>query len=212
MELFSRSAPRRGGYSVLHDFDGKTTGGDPFSTILLHTNGLIYGWGGNGPREGVLYSMDVGLKPFASLVVMGSGKVGTQVGILGQGFSSATGVKFGTGPGTFSVVSDTYMTAAPAAGATTGKVTIVESGGNLVTPQTFKVTPQVKGFRPASGPVGTVVMITGVSLSQTTAVTFGGVSATFTVKSDTQVNATVPAGAVTGKIESPPKAARRSAP
>jgi uncharacterized repeat protein (TIGR03803 family) len=128
-------------FAVLHDFDGKISGGYPFSTPMLHTNGLIYGTANTGPNEGALYSMNVGLKPFASLFVIWSGKVGTSVGILGQGFSTATGVKFGTGPGTFTVVSDTYMIATVAAGATTGPVTVLEPGGNLVTPQTFKVLP-----------------------------------------------------------------------
>jgi len=187
-------------YSVIHDFDGKTSGGDPLSTPTLHTNGIIYGWATVGPAEGCFYSMNVGLKPFAWLVVLTAGKVGTKVGILGQGFSTATGVKFGTGPGTFTVVSDTYMTAAPAAGATTGKVTIVESSGNLVSAQKFKVIPSIKTFSPTSGPVGTPVVITGMSLSQATAVKFGTVAASFTVNSDTQVTATVPTGAVTAKI------------
>ena len=40
--------------------------------------------------------------------------------------------------------------------------------------------------------------ITGVSLTQTTAVTIGGKAATFKVNSDTRVTATVPAGAKTG--------------
>ena len=35
---------------------------------------------------------------------------------------------------------------------------------------------------------------------QTTKVTFHGTSATFTINSDTQVTATVPTGATTGKI------------
>ncbi|MBZ5679742.1 MAG: IPT/TIG domain-containing protein [Acidobacteriia bacterium] len=187
-------------YAVLHDFDGKTSGGSPGATPVLHTNGTIYGWGTVGPKEGVLYSMNVGLKPFASLVVLTSGKVGATVGILGQGFSSATGVQFGSGTGSFTVVSDTYMTASPKAGATTGKVTILEPSGNLVTPQKFKVIPTIKSFSPTSGTVGTSVVITGMSLSQTTAVKFGTVAATFTVNSNTQVTATVPAGAVTGKI------------
>ena len=187
-------------YSVIHDFDGKTSGGAPLSAPTIHTNGIIYGWASVGPAEGCFYSMNVGLKPFASLVVLNAGKVGTKVGILGQGFSTATSVKFGNGPGTFTVVSDTYMTAAPAAGATTGKVTIVESGGNLVSAQKFKVIPSIKTFSPTSGTVGTPVVITGMSLSQTTAVKFGTVTASFTVNSNTQVTATVPAGAVTAKI------------
>jgi uncharacterized repeat protein (TIGR03803 family) len=131
-------------FAVLYTFD-YATGGYPSSTPTLHTNGTIYGLttkgGSQNPADGVLYSFDAGLKPFASLVVIWSGKVGTSVGILGQGFSTATGVKFGAGTGTFTVVSDTYMIAKPAAGATTGNVTVLEPGGNLVTPQVFKVIP-----------------------------------------------------------------------
>jgi uncharacterized repeat protein (TIGR03803 family) len=187
-------------YKDIHDFDGKPSGGSPGPTPLLHTNGVIYGWGATGPKEGVLYSMNVGLKPFASLVVRTSGKVGTSVGIIGQGFSSTKSVKFGTGPGTFTVISDTYMTAAPAAGANTGKVTIVEAAGTLVTPQKFKVTPTIASFSPAGGKVGASVVITGMSLAQASAVKFGTVVATFTVTSNTKITAVVPAGAVTGKI------------
>jgi uncharacterized repeat protein (TIGR03803 family) len=190
-------------FTVLHNFD-KGSGGAPSATPTLHTNGLIYGvtftGGSQNSANGVLYSFDNGLKPFASLVVIWSGKVGTSVGILGQGFSTATGVKFGTGAGTFSVVSDTYMIATAAAGATTANVTVLEPGGNLVTPQVFSVLPSFLKFSPTSGSVGTQVVITGMSLTQTSSVTFGGVKATFTVNSDTQVTATVPAGAKTGNI------------
>lgn len=134
-------------------------------------------------------------------MVIWSGKVGQQVGILGQGFSKATGVQFGAGPGTFTVASDTYMIASPATNAATGPVTVLEPTGNLVTPQTFSVLPDLLSFSPPSGSVGTQVVITGTSLLQTTTVTIGGAKATsFTVNSDTQVTATVPAGAKTGKI------------
>jgi hypothetical protein len=45
------------------------------------------------------------------------------------------------------------------------------------------------------------VTITGTALTGTTKVTFDGVAAsTFTVVSDTEVTATVPTGAKTGKI------------
>jgi len=63
------------------------------------------------------------------------------------------------------------------------------------------IVPRITSFSPTSGPVGTVVTITGFGLKQTTEVTFGGVKATaFTVDSATQVKATVPTGAKTGKI------------
>jgi IPT/TIG domain len=61
--------------------------------------------------------------------------------------------------------------------------------------------PAISSFSPASGPVGTKVVITGQSLTGFTSVTFGGVKATsFTLNSDTQITVTVPSGAKTGKI------------
>jgi hypothetical protein len=61
--------------------------------------------------------------------------------------------------------------------------------------------PQILSFTPASGPVGTQVTITGTALATTTELGFGNdVPAQFTVNSNTQVTATVPSGAKTGKI------------
>jgi hypothetical protein len=60
--------------------------------------------------------------------------------------------------------------------------------------------PAISSFSPTSGPVGTKVVITGQSLTGATSVTFGGVKASFTLNSDTQITATVPSGAKTGKI------------
>jgi len=191
------------GFAVLHDF-GTATGDTPYSTPLLHTNGKIYGMASHGGvhvSDGTVYSFDNGLKPFTIPVVRKSAKVGTSIGMLGQGFHSATGVLFGAGAGTFTVSNDTYLTAKIVAGATTGLITVQEPSGNLATLQNFKISPSISGFTPPNGPVGTQVVITGVSLSQATAVKFGGVAATaFTVNSDTQVTATVPTGAKTGKI------------
>jgi uncharacterized protein (TIGR03437 family) len=63
------------------------------------------------------------------------------------------------------------------------------------------VLPTVKTINPTSGVVGTVVTITGTGLTQATKVTFGGKAGTFTVNSDSQITATVPTTAKTGKIE-----------
>ncbi|HEX4920325.1 MAG TPA: IPT/TIG domain-containing protein [Candidatus Bathyarchaeia archaeon] len=54
---------------------------------------------------------------------------------------------------------------------------------------------------PSSGPAGTSVTIDGTGLIQTSAVKFGRVKATtFTVKSDSQVTAVVPAGLPAGAV------------
>ncbi len=63
------------------------------------------------------------------------------------------------------------------------------------------MTPQVLSFNPPSGSVGHAVTITGTGFTQTLGVGFGdNVPAQFTVNSDKQVTATVPAGAQTGPI------------
>jgi hypothetical protein len=60
--------------------------------------------------------------------------------------------------------------------------------------------PSIGGFTPTSGPVGSTVTLTGSFLADSTAVTFNGAAATFTVDSDTQITATVPTGASSGTI------------
>jgi hypothetical protein len=83
----------------------------------------------------------------------------------------------------------------------TGKIAVTTSGGSATSSTTFNVTPTITSFTPTSGKVGTSVVISGTGLTQTTKITFGGVAATtFTVNSDTQVTASVPSGAITGKV------------
>jgi len=197
-------------FKVLYDFEF-TTGRSPQVTLLQHTNGLLYGdtfcggtgHGGQCNSGGVFYSWNANFGPFITfLPAQGSGKIGTSVGILGQNLTGTSAVAFGGVPATFTVSSDTFLTATVPTGALTGAITVTTSGGTLTSNKNFRVTPVIKKFTPTSGPVGTTVVIMGVSLMQTTQVSFGGVPATnFTVNSDTQVTALVPTGALTGKIE-----------
>ena len=199
-----------GKYRVLLNFTnttGKFPGANPQVSLFQHTNGTLYGdtdGGGSGKLCfcGVLYSLGMKLGPFVSFVgPLFEGKVGKTIEILGQGFTGTTKVSFHGVAATFAVASDTYLTAVVPAGATTGSVTVTTPGGTLTSNKIFRVTPQLLSFMPTSGAVGTAVTITGVSLTQTAKVTFGGVKATtFTVNSDTQITATVPTGAKTGHI------------
>jgi uncharacterized repeat protein (TIGR03803 family) len=189
-----------GSESILYNFCAVTCndGFGPATPLVLHTDGKLYGnTNGNSLGGSVFYRLDVGFKPLVDLVNWTS-KVGKTIEILGQGFTGTTAVSFNGVNATFKNVSDTYMTAVVPAGATTGPVTVTTFTSSMTSNRKFLVTPQIKSFTPASGVVGTSVVITGVSLTQATKVTIGGKAATFTVNSDTQVTATVPAGAKTG--------------
>jgi hypothetical protein len=62
------------------------------------------------------------------------------------------------------------------------------------------ITPGVSNFSPASGAVGSRVVIVGAGFTGTTEVDFLGVPARFRVHSDSQITATVPAAATSGTI------------
>jgi uncharacterized repeat protein (TIGR03803 family) len=186
--------------TVLYNFcDPSCNGYYPATPLVLETDGNFYGnTNGNSNGGSVFYRLSMGFNPLVNLVTWSS-KVGQTVEILGQGFTGTTQVLFGSTPATFKNSSDTYMTATVPSGATTGPVTVTTFTSTLKSNRSFLVTPQITSFTPTSAKVGTVVTITGVSLSQTTKVTIGGKNAAFTIKSDTQVTATVPAGAKTGQ-------------
>jgi serine protease len=58
----------------------------------------------------------------------------------------------------------------------------------------------LSGFSPNCGPAGTSVLIDGSNFSDVNAVQFNGTSATFSILTNTSINATVPAEATTGPI------------
>jgi len=195
--------------SVPVNFDG-TDGEDAQVPPFQNTNGILYGdtevGGKGGPACGdafdcgVFYALDEKLPAFTAPLPNG-GKVNQTIGFLGQGFTAATAVAFNGTGASFNVVSATYLTAKVPNGAITGLVSVTTPGGTLTSYNNFNVTPQITTFNPPNGPAGTQVTITGVSLTQTNDVAFDGVKSTqWTVNSDTQVTATVPNGAATGKI------------
>ncbi len=60
--------------------------------------------------------------------------------------------------------------------------------------------PVITGFTPSSGITGSSVTITGTAFTGATAVKFGSLATTFTVRSFTQIEAVVPNGASSGAI------------
>ena len=164
-----------GTLTTVHVFNG--TDGEQPVALVQDTNSTFYGLTnlGGTSNVGTVFSLDAGLKPFVSfLPPLSSGKVGSIVQILGQGFTATSSVSFNGTPATRTVKSSTFLTAAVPNGATTGFVTVTSSGVTLKSTQKYRVIPQITSFYPTSGSVETVVTIIGISLTQTSRVTIGG--------------------------------------
>ena len=146
--------------------------------------------------------------PVISSFSPGSGPAGTTVMIDGNNFIGTSSVRFnGVFAPSFTVQSNTRITAQAPANAGTGAITVTTATGIASSPGAFTVTvavpaaPRITALSPGSGQAGTNVIITGTLLGGATAVRFNGKdAAAFTVQSATQVSAVVPLGASTGPV------------
>lgn len=132
-----------------------------------------------------------------------SGTVGTVFTLTGINFTGATAVSINGTAATFTVGSATSLTAMVAAGTTSGPVSVVTPAGTAVsaTPFLVGVPPTVTSFTPATGAVGSTVIITGTNFTAAAQVAFAGTNApVYSVNSATQITVMVPNGAVTGPI------------
>ena len=124
---------------------------------------------------------------------------GTQVKIDGAGFVGATGVLFGSESAPFVVDSSSlilaFAPAAPPGGGSVPVRVVTPAGTSASATYTYVGVPTVSGLYPRSGPVagGVAVVINGSGFAGATAVDFGpGRAATFTVVSDTEIEAQLP--------------------
>ncbi len=156
--------------------------------------------GGPGDGEGetpVVLSIDPNQGPEAG---------GTEVTISGSNFTGVDSVTFdGNDATSFTVVSDTEITAVTPAGTGLVDVAIADGTAEAILEDAFTYVPDDGGSEipavisidPNQGPEagGTIVTISGRNLDQTDSVTFDGIAATsFTIVSDTEVTAVTPAG------------------
>ena len=133
---------------------------------------------------------------------------GTPVILTGSGFASAApsgAVQFGSTAATYTVNSDTQITAiAPPGAAGTVDITVSTIGGTSASSTadrfTYVAAPAITAIHPIAGPTagGTPVILTGsgfASAAPSGAVQFGSTAANYTVNSDTQITAIAPPGA-----------------
>lgn len=148
--------------------------------------------------------------PTITTVLPSSGPVsgGTLITITGTNFTGATSVTIGGIAATsFSVVSDTKITAVTPVGTVGAKdVAVTTAGGTATLPGGFiyyAAGPSITSITPNVGTTagGTTVIITGTNLLTTTSVSFGTTLATSVVViSSTQVNAVTPANFAGGSV------------
>ncbi|WP_276498447.1 IPT/TIG domain-containing protein [Pontibacter litorisediminis] len=134
------------------------------------------------------------------------GGAGTLVTINGQYFKGATNVYFNGVAGTdLDVIDDSNLTVKVPGGASTGRIVVATPAGRDTSFTDFKIyAPKFTvpaPFSPAKGGAGTEVTITGEYFSGVTAVSFNGVTASFTEISDTEIQAVVPVNAGDGVVK-----------
>ncbi|HYA25927.1 MAG TPA: choice-of-anchor tandem repeat GloVer-containing protein [Terriglobales bacterium] len=131
----------QGSLTTLHSF-AANEGQDPWAGVIQATNGSFYGTTafGGANNDGTVFNLSTGLKPFVAFV-RSLGKVGSTVQILGQGFKGTSAVSFNRTPATFTVRSNTFLTATVPTGATTGFLTLITPGGTLTSNVVFRVEP-----------------------------------------------------------------------
>jgi hypothetical protein len=148
------------------------------------------------------------LPPVVTAFTPPAGPANTKVTLAGRGFTGATQVNFGGQAAlAFQVTQDTSLTAWVPLGAVTGPISVIARAGSGASTSAFTLQPAapaqgITGFSPTAGPAGTAVTITGTGFLGATQVEFAGVAAAFDSAgaTDTQITATVPAGAGTGPI------------
>jgi len=172
-----------GTFTTLYTFTNGTDGGYPLTPMLQHTNGLLYGTtdvggGGNCSTNiwnvqqggcGEVFSLNIGANPFIKLS-SASGKVGSQVGIFGQGFSSSSVVKFnGVQATKVTRTGATYMSATVPTAAASGFVTVTTGTTTLTSSKKYTVhnswasgaaMPTAVNW-PAAGVIGSKAYVVG---------------------------------------------------
>ena len=128
-----------GAASLLSFFNG-TNGANPYGGLVQHTNGVFYGvtYAGGSNGYGTVFSLNLGLPPFVGLQTPFA-KVGGTIGILGQGFRSATAVSINGTPASFKIISDTYLIAVVPAQSASGYVKVKTPTGVLTSNRRLQV-------------------------------------------------------------------------
>ena len=188
--------------------------GNATSTVV-DASGNILGWGYNNDGEigfgSNNYSVHSSINitcpltrtiPVLYLFSPLAGYTGSLITIKGSSFTGTTSVSFGGVPASsFMVLNDSTITATVASGGSGSVFVTNKFGLGSKTGFIFSKIPVISNFIPASGLVGSRIIISGKWFTGATGVRFGGVAASsFFVVNDSTISAVVGSGA-TGSVQ-----------
>jgi len=133
-------------------------------------------------------------------------RTGDSLVISGTNLLGTTAVQFGTNrvvASSFTVDNNRQVTAVVPTNAVSGRIWVVAPGGEVQSDSVLTIlgaNPQISGFSPPNGAVGSVVHVIGTQLFPALAVRIGGVAASVIQAETNGLAVTVPAGAVSGRI------------
>ena len=192
-------------YTKKLDFAGISNGRYPKGSLMQATDGKLYGmtYYGGANTMGVLFQFNPttsvyvkkldfagttnGSYPYASLMQATDGKL---YGMASQGGTNNQGVLFQFDPATSVYTKKLDFNSTN--GANPEYTNLIEVAVSL--------SPAIVSFSPSTGPVGTLVSLTGANLGSPTAFTIGGASAIVVSKTATTLIGMVMPGAVTGVV------------
>ncbi len=133
-----------------------------------------------------------------------SATVGQVVTVTGTGLGGVAEVRFeGASAPVLAPASPTSLRVTVPAGATTGRLSVTNTGGSGQSAQVLRVAPKILDFAPVTGILGTRVTLTGFNLANAgppPVVQVGTVSAVVTDVTPTSVTMTIPPAATTGRL------------
>ena len=165
-------------------------------------NGIDDQYKGNESWYSIATIASNALTPTITSFTPASAGTGATITITGTNLNNTSAITLGgISVASFQVLSSTIITAVVGAGAT-GAVSVTTAGGTTALSGFTFITPPptITSFAPNSGPVGTLVTITGTNLNNPTAINIGGVTAIPISFSGNTVVAMVMPGATKGVV------------
>jgi hypothetical protein len=130
-----------------------------------------------------------------------SGLAGTIVSVIGTGFDTVTGVRFGSLSAPFTVINSQLILTTVLGNAVKDKISVTAFGGSNSSTLDFTPIPTITGVNHLEAPIGSEIILSGTNLYSPTNISFNGSSNANSYNNNTtNISITVPTNASNGVI------------